>query len=581
MTVWDDKLIYDRIIDLLSQKEGSYTKFNRARDSIVTYMRPDLGSDTTPDGDGGFFGDNIYAGVGPWSVGVMSRGFQGGLVSAGADWLAHKMSYSELDDIDELDEWLQWVKRHISDVYLRSNFYKVLPNFTKDGITIGSPLMFIEETDRLGGVITFFPQHYKTVTLFYDGNNDVEGVIIKDENWTIKRISDKFASTKPEQELKLSKATNNAIRDGQLYNRKTIIRAVFKQDNPLWDKEGFNNPSAPWISVYFEDKTEEERKNTPLLTEKYFSKPFTHWDYDKKPWESVSRTPAFEAIYDVVSQQEISKEMRENLKLINRPPRAVMEDHRNIVDFRPEGISLIPRGDWEMLPKAIEVVGNIKMSKDELEINAEKVKRWFHTGQFMKFTDLTSTLRQQPTATQIIKIAAELSVQVSPGIASYTTGFLADTDSRMLDIEIRAGRGPFDPEVMDRISAIIAGVIGDKISEVSLTPIFTGPLARAQKVKQELDPIIEGLGVGGAVFELFPDSKNSIREHGLLKRIFEATGFPLTEFKPEDEYNDIIDALNEARAQEKQQLMAIEMAKAIPAVSGEVSPDSVLAGVGA
>jgi hypothetical protein len=580
MPQWQDKNLFDRIFDLLHQIERKHVKFNRARDSIVDYFRPDLGSDVDPDGDGTFFGENIYDGIGPWAVGVMARGHQGGLVSADADWLAHETKRPELDDVDELDLWLQEVKGHVSAAYQNSNFYRVLPNFTKDGITIGSPLMFIEESDVVAGTITFKPQHYKTVFTFYGPDNEPEGVIIKDEKWTLKKIVDKFAPTEEEQKEKLSTDLNNGVTNGAFYKEHTVIRAVFKDDNPVWDVPGFEKPSGEWISVYFEGNTSEDRKNDPLLIQQYFSRPFVVWDFDKKFDESISRTPAFDAIYDVITQQQISVEQLDNLKLKNRPPRWALEDHRNTIDFGPEGLNFASKDDFQFMPKQIDMVGDIRLSREELEFNGEKIKRWFHTDQFLKFTDLTNTLRQQPTATQIIKIAAELAVQVNPGIATYTTGFLADTDARMLDILGRQGRGPFSPDRLAEIFDIIAGVIGpDEAITVSLIAVFTGPLAKAQKIKQELDPILDGLGVADVLFERFPMLTNAIREYDTLQDLLKATGFPLKDLKPEEEYDEIVAALREAEAQQQQQLMAIETAKASKNLQGPVDETSVLAGV--
>ena len=567
MTLWDNKPVFDRVIDLLGQRKKGYVKFNKARETIINLMRPDLGSDTEPDGDGSFFGEEIYDGVGSWAVGVMSKGFQGGLVSADTDWFEHNTPNQKMAQVDELSVWLQEIKDHHVNVYRASNFYRVLAPFTKDGVSIGSPVMFIEETDVVNGEITFLPQHFKTVFLFYDGNNNPNGVIIKDNRWTVKRICDKFAPTAAEQKEKLPMSIKKDIESGNYYKEHTVIRACFKGDNPLWDVDEFEKPPGEWVSAYYVEETEEENKNTPLLTEQYFSRPFVVWDYDKKPWESVSRTPAYEAVHDVHAQQDMTLDQTTNRKLKNNPPRAVLEDHRNIVDFNPEGITPVAAIDWDKLPKAIDVVGDIRLSREEMEFNAGKIKRWFHTDEFLKFTDMTRDLRQPPSATQIIKIAAELATQINPGITTYTS-FLADVDARVMDIESRAGRGPFRPQRIAEISAIVQNIaveLGEKI-DLSVVAVFTGPLARAQKVKQELDPILDGLGVAAGMIEQQPELVNAIKWHGTLERVFKATGFPMTEFVPKDEYDEIVAAIRAAAAQQQQQAFMLEAGKVAPGV---------------
>ncbi len=578
MALWDGKKLFDRVEERLTQRKKGYVKFNKARDSITDYFRPDLGSDTTEDGDGSFFGDNIYEGTAAWSIGVMSSGFQGGLVSEQADWLTYAAEQSELEESDPLDMWLQDIKKHISNAYQQSNFYKVLPPFVKDGISIGSPIMFIEE-DIPSGTTKFLPQHYKTAYLFYDRFNETEGVIIEDDRWTVKKLADKFAKTKAQQEKKLSKSVNDSIREGKYYAELTVIRAVFKSDDPIWDGlEGFKKPAdRKWISVYFEKKTEEENKNSPLAIEGYFAQPFVVWDYDKKPEESMSRTPAFDAIHDVISHMETHKQQLENWELKNRPPRAVLDDHRNIIDFGPEGLNFIAKEDWPNIPEAIDVVGDIRISREELEFSAERIKRWFHTELFFKFTDLTSTLRQQPTATQIIKIAAEIATQVNPGVSTFT-GFLRSVDNRMIDIEKRKGKGPFRPEKLAEINDIVIGILGPTATMFSVVPVFIGTLARAQKVKQELDPILEGLGIASGMIGTNPELIHAIRWHDSLGDVFKAVNYPLKNFVPKEEYEEIIKAEREAKAQQQQQLMAIEMAKASKDVSGPVDETSILAG---
>jgi len=579
MAIWDNKKLFDRLMDLFHQREKGFNKFNKARDSIVDYFRPDLGDEVDANGDGAFFGENIYEGTAPWAADVMARGFQGNLVSPSTDWIQYAMLQTELKDNDQLDIWLQDVKEHMSDVYQRSNFYSVLPPFTLDGITIGSPVMFIDE-EVSSGVTKFMPQHYKTVFLFYDKFNQPDGVIVKDETWTVKQISDMFARTEEEQKLKLTISTNNAIREKKFYLERTVYRAAFRGNNQVWDVPGFQKPDAEWISVYFEEKPEEERKNDPLRTEQYFSRPFVTWDFNKKPWESASRTPAFSAIYDVLSQQQVAKNQLENIELKNRPPRAVLEDHRNVIDFGPEGLTYVDRKDWEFLPKMIDAVGDIRLSKEQLETGEKAIKRWFFTDQFLKFTDLTNTLRQQPSVDQNHRIAAELAVQLNPAIGSYTGEFLRSVDNRVVDIEARAGRGPFAPDIMANITDIVLSNSKEEVASIGVVPVFIGPLAREQRTQQELDPILTAMSVLQPVFELYPDLKNAIREYGTLEDIIKAVNFPLKNLVPEEEYNTIIKGLNELRAQQQQQQLALEMAKASPSVSGPVDETSVLANVG-
>lgn len=576
MALWADKKLYDRIDDKLKQKKRGMVRFTNARGSIADYFRPDLGKETEEEGDSSFFGQNIYEGTAPWAVDVFARGFQGGLISEATDWILYRMKQAELRGIDELDIWVQEAKKHSSDVYQQSNIYRVLPSFTKDGATIGSPLMFIEEEINTG-TIQFLPQHYKTVYVFYDKFNRPEGVIIEDKRWTNKQIFDKFAKTGKAAAEKFTIGLANELKEGSFHKEKTIIRAVFRNTDPLWDLKEFKKPIKPWISVYFEKDTEEKRKNTPLLTEDYFTCPFVVWDYDKKPWEAISRTPAFSAIYDVMSQQQVYKNYLENVQLKNRPPRAILPDHRNKIDFSPEGITEIEKGDWENLPKALDLIGDVLLDKDLSAQIGKSVERWFQTDHFLKFNQLTITNKAPISTIQIIRMTAEIAIQLITGISTYTGGFLRSVDDRVIDIESRAGRGPFAPDVMANITDIVVSNSKTRVDKISIVPIFVGLLARAQKVKQELDPILDGIGAAQPLFALDPDLVNAVRLHPTLDDIFTATNFPMKNFMPKEEYDVLKQTLMDARQQEKQQLMGLEMAKAAKGLSGPVDETSVLA----
>lgn len=576
MTLWANKKLFDRIKDTLTQKEKGYVKFNRARDNIVDYFRPDLNTKVDKKGDGTFFGQNIYEGTATWALGTMATGFQGGIITEDSDWLLHRMKQSELKGIDELDIWLQDEKKYTSEVYQESNLFRVLPPFTRDGLSIASPVMFIEE-DKLSQKIQFLPQHYKETFLFYNVRNQLEGIITKDKTWTTKQMFDKFASSIEEANKIFTKGVQNDITNGNYYAEHIVIRAVFKNSDPIWDNiNGFTKPTKPWISVYFEDNTEEDRKNTPLLVEDYFTRPFVVWEYDKKPWETTSRTPAFDAIYDVIGHMQAHKDLQENRSLQNRPPKWVPIDYRNTIDFSPEGLTFVEKADWDLIPKAIDVIGDIRITSELLEQSAMTIKRWFHTDKFLKFNELTKENKQPVAATQIIKMAAEIATQLMPGISTYTA-FLRDMDDRVIDIESRAGRGPFDKQTMENITDIVISNAKARVDKIGLMLILVGPLARAQKVKQELDPILDGLGVAEQLFQYEPDLIHAVRWHQTLDDVFSATNFPMKNFLPKEEYEQIKQALMEERQREKQQMLALEMAKVAPNLSKNVEPDSILA----
>ncbi len=582
--MWEDKSLFDRIADRLEERKTAYNRFNKGRDSICDYFRPDLGINTDENNRGKFFGANIYEGTAPWAARIAAVGLQGNLVSKSIDWFMYLMKESELRGIDALDIWVQDVKDHMTYVYRQSNFYDVQPNFTLDGMTIGSPVMFGEE-NILEQKIMWMPQHYRNCYLFYDQFNEVEGIIVEDKTFTAKQIYDEFVvkqirgqeSREKARDTKLSVGLNTDLKAGEFHKEHTIIRAVFKSNDPIWDKEEFKKPAGEykWLSVYFEELGDQNRKNEPLETMPYFSKPFIVWDYDKKKWEPCSRTPAFDAIYDVASHQQVYKNFLENVQMKNRPPRVVLSTMKGRLRLNPEGTMEVDKEEYDHPPKAVDVIGDVLMNKELSDMLSEAIKRHFHLDLYTLFTNILMQRKQPLTATQIWQMVGEKATLLSPAVETHGK-YLKQCDDRAVDIESRAGRGPFAPDVMANIIDIVMSNAKGRVSSIGIVPELIGPLARAQKMQQSLDTIQAGLAAAEPLLTQFPDLKLALKEYDTLDDIFKATNFPMKNLKTEEDYQALLDAVNQMRAQRAQVAQAIEMAKASKNVSGKVEPDSIL-----
>lgn len=583
---WNKKPLLQRIIDRWSEKDGEYNRVNRNRQSITRYFRSDEIVDTNDKGQ--LVGQNIYNGSGSWYSRMMATGFQGALVSKNIAWIRYQMEQFELKGVDELDVWVQDIKEHLSDAYQKSNFYGLQPQFTHDGVTTGSPVMFGEE-EILSQRTMWMPQHYSKVRLYYNKYNEVEGCIIRDDTWTAKQIVETFAKNDDKvgtkRKEKFSISINKTYESGSLEEVFTVYRATFKVTDPMWDGEDENKFKKPfgnwkWLSVYFLDLTDNDKKNTPLNDNiGYFSQPFAVWNFDKKPWEISSRTPAWYAIWDCLSLQQIDKNFHENMQLKNRPPTLSLDTMKNRLELSPEGrMYATSKAEYESPPKVIDMIGDINLNKEMVEIKVEALKRWFYIDQFQMFTDLTRTNKAPVATVQIWQMAGEKATLLSPAIETHST-YLEIADARMMDIEIQAGRGPFAPDVMANITDVIMSTLGKPVSKVSVKPVFIGSLAQAQKRSQAIQPIQSTLEAVGPLFEIFPQAALMYRQYETVNDINEALDFPQKNIVPKDEWEEMVRADNEAKEQQQQQLMAIEAAKAAKGLSGPVDETSVLASV--
>jgi hypothetical protein len=498
---WKEKTQYERITERWSEKDTVYDRLNTSRETICDFFRPDLGVDFDEEADMLMLGGDIYEGSAPWVARTASTAFQGQTVSKKLDWFQYQFSDLRLAGIDELDEFAQDAKDHMAAVYQRGNYYDVQPQFTLDGWTIGSPLTFLEEDPETGHVMSL-PVHFKTYRIFYDRYNRSEGVIIKDQ-WTAKKCFDKFCPGKDIQkrlqdaEKKFTKALFDAISQGRMDERFWIWRAVFKKGDPIWGSE-FKAPlgGKNWYDVYFEDTTLKEKQDDPLLATGYYSKPFVHWDFEKKTWESASRTAAFYAIYDTLSNNQVQKNFLENLQLKTRPGMAALRAMEGRLDLNPEGLTLMDPTEWQYKPQPIEQVGDLRLDIETMDRFRDSLSRHFHLELFRMFTDLAQQKNQEFRVLQLAEMAGERISQLLPTIETHEN-FLAQSDERVRSIERESGRGPFNRLEMENVLDVIMWITGEEPDpkQDPISPEFIGTLRQAQQRQQKLAPIAQGVGV--------------------------------------------------------------------------------------
>lgn len=564
---WQDKSLLEKIQDRWTEMDSKYSRVNRNRDVIVTYFRCDEILEV--DAAGQLVGQEIYNASGMWYSQMMARGFQGSLVSKNIPWIQYLIDRYELQGIDPLDEWCQEIKQYMLDDYQRSNFYDVQPQFTLDGITIGSPVLFGDE-DILNRRVIWTPTHYKNVRVYYDKANEPDGVIHRDPNWTAKQLFDTFIvkddASGSRQKSILPGIVTQALDSGRLNDEFVVYRAVFRSNNSIWNGMKKKPTGWPWLSVYFCDLAEKEQKEKPLNMDMgFFSQPFVVWDYDKKPWECVSRAPAWYAVWDNLGLQDESKALAENRQLKNRPPRIALSQMAGRFDFSSEGITLADdAAEYGMPPKALDMIGDIRLDAEMIRLSEDKIRRWFLADLWNRFGQLARENGAPVSTLQIWQMVSENATQLSPAIESHSK-YLKTADARHLDVAKRRGECPFDPFTLAEMGKhVYANLKSPQNTRVDIMPQFVGGLAQAQKRNQELEPVRTGASmlIASGLTQLSPETKYVIKGYKTADKMLQAVGFPADCVNTEEDVQAMFQAEQQAMAQQQQFENSVEMAKA-------------------
>ena len=303
------------------------------------------------------------------------------------------------------------------------------------------------------------------------------------------------------------------------------------------------------------------------------------WDYDKKPWETASRTDAFSCLYDNLALQQIFKNYMDDTQLYTRPPLLSIEEHKGRLSRDPGDIMYLDKSLWDYKPELLNQTNSPQLEAEQSKVFEDKVKRHFNIDLF-DILSQNALMRGKPlTATQILGINQEKITLISPMLES-NDNYLEQADERVLDIEMRAGRGPFSPDNMELIRDIVRFYAKERNIEANadVTPEFVGRLRRAQQMQQKLDPLYMTLDYVNKVTEVLDaDAAIAVRSYDTLDEGFLAIGSPMKLLKPREQFEAEKAQLMEARANQQQidnQIEAMKAAKGLPMLEGQTADES-------
>jgi len=560
--------LYQRAWDRQSRLERIKLRWKDQRDDVVELTRPDLY--TQVDERGHFLGSDITEGTPPWAARIMALGMQGNLVSQNIEWRQSQMEEKKFKGNDQVNQWLQDLDDVMLSEYNRSNYYDVLPKYILDGVTVGSPVMLSEQDDD--GKVVYVVPHYSENFLWRDqfGN---------DLGYHRKYQMDALQALRRFGRDKLSAALKRSLDNGDHYTEYWFLQAIYSRKDPILDGvENERIPNSEWVQFYFEEKIEEKPKQKSLKTNPYNSKPLAAWHYWRNPFETYARTPAWFAIHDIKGGQQTWETMMVAAEMSVRSPQWIPDGVRARFSMLPGARNFVDKGVFDMIPRSLAEHVKYPTGMDMADRTNRAIERWFMIDLFRMLNKLAlgPERKAPPTAFQIQQMIGENSVLLGPGVQSFVNGLLKTQDERMLEMQARPQYndfGEFEPfgNVPDPPDIILNESNGRVDTE------FVGPLAIAQKQFLVGRQIQDNLAAVDPLFERNPDLMGKIRGPETVEYILEQGRFPQFLIVPQDEYELRQQAIDRQRQIKELIESGADVSKIVKELSGEVSPESVLA----
>jgi len=577
MAAWEEQNLYERIKTYQNGLEARRSLWDDQVKQVAEYTRPDLITETNEQGK--FVGSKIVEGTPPWAAGVMASGFRGNLISPSIEWFRYSEKQQELAGNDDVNEWLQNRQEHMYSVYRNSDLYANMHSFVLNGVTIGSPVILIEEDEQTGKICTTVP-HYTENYLIKDRFGNDIGYHRKYDMY----VRD-FVRAFGKDNKSISQTTQQLINSGKYWDKAEVIMAIYRADDEIFERDAESDtdekPDRKWMQYYIENsKQESATEKKPLYSKGFHHKPFSAWHYMRLPNEDYSRTPAWFGMSDIKATQAIWISIWDIIQQQARPSQYVLDTIKGRARFGPGGITWVssqelaagPEGPSKLVNKGLRSDIGLELGK---HVN-EKVERLFAVQLFMMLMKWQWEKKAPPTATQVAGMIGEQTVLLSAGIESFAGPLLRDIDEQFTAIEEYKGELPEPPDIVLEYAAMEKAYYGEsKADKVDVN--FMGSLAQAQKIQVGLRKIYNSLGIAGPIIELYPHAVHKARWDKMLERAFEEIGIPQDEIVPEEEFKAIVQEINQV--EQLKQLIGggREMAAAVKDLQGATDRTSPLA----
>ena len=522
---------------------------------FINTRRKDITLSSETKDKGRNLGTQVYDGTPLGALNTWADGMQGLLISN--RWFRSVMDNPFLNKIDRVREWLQAYDLKMYSAFDTGNFYAMLPQWMRDGGSIGTATVFTEDVIGTGRT-SHIAVHPREVFISENQFGEVD-------TW-----HRKFMKTARSAFQRFGKRCSERLQENAKEHpekKHEFIHAVFPNDEIIFGKRTTRNKA--FRSIYMESKDGDRGKVGQVVRDSGFGiSPYTTWRFRKNSDEVYGRSPAADALTEVFSLNQFSKTLIQAAHMSVAPAKNVPIEMRGRVRMEPEGNNY-----YDDPKRVISVINsgiNYPIGAEERKEVRDSMKDKFRVDFFKTFIGRTG----EATREEILAIKGEQAgLLIAQVDMLYIEGLRSIFDI-VSDIEDR--RGSFTEE---------AGMppVPDEIIESGgrINFILTGPLAQAQREIRELEPIQKTLGnLSEAASVLGLEMLDVVNKDELSEIIIEAGSYPQTAMNSRDERQVIRDARAAKRQRLEQQQLALEAAKVASGLTKNVEPDSVLAKAG-
>lgn len=486
-------------------------------------------------------GQSIFDGHPVFSLNLFADGLHGYMVSPSIQWFRLRLPrfLRNLEKIPEVRGWLQDVESHLYNAFQNSNFYTEARQFFKDGGSIGTAVMTVEE-DIGNKKIVFTTRHIREM---YISHNKYRKIDLAHRKYKIEaRVAvDEFGL----KNLSIP-ARNMAINSP--FSEIEILHAVAPRVDHNPDKLGVLNKK--FSSVYMESNS----KN--ILRESGFDMfPHKVWRYATTSNDIYAYSPVIFAFADIKGLNIMGKTLLQMAEQSVDPAYNVPTEMAGAVRLIPHGMNYYE--DAGRVISAITTGANFPITMEIIKEKRALIDKHLNVDFFL----MLAQSERQKTATEITELMGEKASVMSAAIGDLTT-VLDDQIDNVYDIELKANRLPPVPQVLAQFGG------------QSIDIVYMGSLAQAQRRLFQGSGIRRGLEVIVNLADSFPEAKDVVNIIEGVKELL------ITEGVPEEMINSdtVIESIQRQRAEANAKAQNVEGKKIMAEIVKDLSQATKNAG---
>lgn len=480
---------------------------------------------------------------------TLADGLQSGVVSAKLRWFRLTLENKKLQNLPGVADWLEEVEDVLYAEFARSNFYEAISEFFLDSGSIGTAVMLVED-EVAEGRILFSTRHIKECYIAESRTGMVD-TLYREFYLTNRQALQTWGKKLSVERQELAKTAP--------FGRGKYVHAVFPRRER--DPRKIDQANKAWASVYIDVERHEDKVLDEGGVDAF---PYMVWRWRKNSDEIYGRSPAADAIYDVLRLNQVAMTSLQAGQLAVQPPLNVPEAMRGKERIVPRGFNYYEDPNKIIYP--INLGQNYAVSKDQENELRDQIKAIFRSKIFL----LMEQLQGGPyTATEIRERIGEKVAVLGSILDRLDSETLVPAIDRTYTICERNGLLPPAPEALQT---------GGRIHVE-----FMGLLRQAQKQYHQSMGIVSGMAFIGGMRDLFPESMDNVDADELMRIGMDSQGMPQKVIRETPQVTEIRQIRQQVAAKQQQQAVALEQQKMLAAnaekLNQPLQKGSMLAGV--